>query len=1000
MARLGRRLFIYPLYGFVFATGAAGLVYEVTWQRYLSRLMGSEAIATAVIMGVFLGGLSLGYFLCGRLSARVASPLKAYALLEAIVAAWGLLFPTIFGAFSALTASWSFEPPVWMIAEGALGAFLLIGVPTICMGATVPMLTRGVSPTLRESTGVHARLYGVNTAGAFVGTLVAGFCLIPALGLPLTVMGTALVNLGAAVFFFLISRSLSPAQEGEGAAPEGEPAIPSAPAGAASLARPRVILYAVAFLSGFYVMTLENVLIRVANLSFGASSYSFALVLSVFLLAIAVGSLCVDRMRRLGPRTLFLNQLVLLSLLVGLFAILDLAPYLAHLVRIAFQPNASGFVLYYVAVFLAIAAVLALPLSFAGATLPLAFHELKQRLDLVGRHSGTLLSWNTFGSLTGSLVGGIVLFSLVDCPRVFLVAIAGVAASLLLVSLQLGRAHRAAAACLLAAATVLVGVAPSYDVGHFLLGTFRTRAATPESYLGPTKFFEAYDRNLRTLFYDDDAMSSVAAVETIVGERRSRAIVVNGKCDSDTAYDAYTMKLLAHFAVLFAKEPRSALVVGVGTGVTLGEIARYRAVERIDAAEISPSVIAALPLFAPFTGGVDRDPRLRIHAGDAFRVIGRGASTWDIIVSEPSNPWVTGVDALYSVEFYELVRRHLNPGGVFVQWIHIYDSSDAMLGMVANTIRSEFTDVNVFVGGDGDILFLASAAPITSDDLRRAKERLAAEGAARRSLDELEIASLDGLLLRQVWSSSFLDDRFYGRGLQTLDNPRLHYLAGRAFFEGTGIRSDDALEETTAYYWDEYLIAREHPDWPQRPVTRAEVEAAYAATRLDLPPKVKSLRTSWFLDLKARLADPSSVPREEQAKNGLSLPLIALSGARAGDDAAWAAVGLGGVSLRKKAEAMLEQLRKWRRWVDPYPIDGLKATLREGLERSDGAARNWFGLTLACILLRERAPDAEIASSIGELARDGGGRIVIGPGDEALLDDFRKLAVLRERRRR
>jgi spermidine synthase len=272
LATLGHRYLMVPLYFFVFATGATGLVYEVTWQRYLARLVGSDTMATAITIGTFLGGLSLGYYLCGQLSVRIRNYFRVYALLEAIIAIWCMLFPFLFDLFYSLTGSWSFAPPWVIIVQGVVASFLLTGIPTICMGATVPILTRAVSANVAESTGVHARLYGVNTAGAFFGTLLAGFWLIPVMGLPVAMLGTSFVNLMTAMFFYGASR-LSPMSAAAGT-PEATQTVVETASGPPDQRLPHVALYGIVLLSGFYVMTMENVLIRVANLSFGSSSYS------------------------------------------------------------------------------------------------------------------------------------------------------------------------------------------------------------------------------------------------------------------------------------------------------------------------------------------------------------------------------------------------------------------------------------------------------------------------------------------------------------------------------------------------------------------------------------------------------------------------------------------------------------------------------------------------------------------------------------------------------
>lgn len=304
------------LYVFVFLTGAAGLVYQVVWQQYLARILGSEHAATAVVLAIFLGGLATGYLISGALSSRVRNSFATYAVLEAVIGGWALAFPWLFSVVDTLTTRWSFAPPGLLIAQGSITAGALIGVPTICMGGTVPLLTRALSESVEAATSVHARVYAVNTLGAFVGTLAAGFVLVPLLGLPDSLQAAAVLNLAAAAFFAF--RARSPVRQ------------TAEQPGVAELAVPRrypvPVLYGVAFLSGAYVMTLENVLIRTTDLAVGPSTATFSLIVGVFVLCIGAGSLIVGAAERLSARALVWNQVWLSAALLIIFISLDKWP--------------------------------------------------------------------------------------------------------------------------------------------------------------------------------------------------------------------------------------------------------------------------------------------------------------------------------------------------------------------------------------------------------------------------------------------------------------------------------------------------------------------------------------------------------------------------------------------------------------------------------------------------------------------------------------------------
>jgi len=794
-------------YGFVFLTGATALVYEVIWQRYLTRLTGNDSLATALILGILLGGLSGGYALCGWVSRRSSNPARVYAAIEAVVGAWALVFPAFFAGVESASRSWTFAPPWWLVVQGAICTVVLIGLPAVCMGGTVPLLTRSLAGSLEAATRVHARLYGTNTAGAFLGVLAAGYYLVPVLGLPASLRAMAVLNLLAALFFAWSSPPAS-----DDTPKKHSPAPATARTGLSSPQPfPPWTLYAIALLNGAAVMALENVMIRITNLTLGSSSYSFSLLVGVFVLSLACGSFAVAASRRLPRWLLFATQSTALALWWLAFVTLDDWPYAAHLVRAAFQGNAIGFWLHQGAVLASLVAVLILPVGLLGTTLPLIFHELKHDLQLVGWHSGRIFSTNAVGCVLGSVGGGWLLFYPLDLPGVLAVALGMVAVSAALAAWPLGKAARWGALFLLAVATALAGRQPGFEKHRFAHGTFGLNALAPFSHRGPQYFHEHFQRDRRVVFYDDGPAGTVAVIAdsatagasaalsllppglSLPGGEASGstnpplAIMVNGKPDSNTSGDRQTLKLSAHIPALWAERRSKAIVIGLGTGVTVGELALYPDVERIDVAELSSGVVDALPLFTHFTHGVQNDPRVRIHVGDAFRVLGRSQERWHIIISEPSNPWVTGVDLLFSREFYRLARAHLTDDGLLLQWVQKYAIDPRTFGILMNTLRSEFPHCCVYQGEPGDLLVLASKRPFTTADQDRARATLAGNQAVRDSLSEIGINSFGDLRQRERMGLLLVADQLESVGIETLDRPRVHYRAGRDRFIGAGL---------------------------------------------------------------------------------------------------------------------------------------------------------------------------------------------------------------------
>ncbi len=826
---VGRDLFLADLV-VIFLTGAAGLAYQVAWQRYLARLLGGDALATAVILGVFLGGLSLGYILCGRLTRGVRNLLGAYALLEGFIGLWALAFPWLFSGIDGATSTWGFSAPWGVVWQGTLCAVLLIVPPTLCMGGTVPILTRALSRTLEGSTAVHARVYATNTAGAFLGALAAGFLLVPGLGLPGTVRLAALLNLAAAFYFLWRARRAAgphtaPGHDDRETVPsdadreDGSPVQRQQGAAAEFATAPgpgRRAVLAIAFLSGIYVMTLESLFVRVTNLSLGSSSYSFTLIVAAFILCIAAGAWWVGRRRLLPPWSLLATQSGIGIILLVLFATLDAWPYGAHLLRIAFQDNLLGFTLYHFGALGLLCLLFILPVGLMGATLPLAFHICRRNVQEVGSVAGSIFGLNAAGNLVGGIVGGFVAYRWLGIEGVFLGALLLVGLSVMLAAGGSRRAGRlASVAVAISLVLVSIPIAASYRPQRFAAGIFRLRSAQLYSFDGPEAFFAQAHARSETIAYKDAPEGTFAVLETDnsraevrlpgflrdrlkaaateevdppVDAGRSRGIVVNGKPDSDTSADRETLKLCAHLPALLGRSRARVFVVGLGTGVTAGEFGLYPDVESIDVAEISATVAGFLPYFDEFTHGVRRDPRLVVHIGDAFRILRRSGERWDIIVSEPSNPWVTGVDQLYSREFYRLVKDHLSDGGVFLQWLQRYETSAEISAIAINTLRSEFPHVKVFRGSGGDDLYLASRQPIGDADFDRADTELRQNAALRESLQSIGIAGGEDLLAREQKNALAAAADLAHLGFETLDHPRIHYLSGYAFFTAEAVR--------------------------------------------------------------------------------------------------------------------------------------------------------------------------------------------------------------------
>ncbi len=965
------------LYAFIFGTGATGLIYQVVWQKYLSRLLGADSIAIAIILGVFLGGLSVGYYLCGLLTTKISNYFKTYAILEGVIGAWCLLFPLLFEIVDSLTRSWSFTFPYGMILQGFVCSIILMGVPTVCMGGTVPVLTRAIAENIEETTRINSIIYSINTIGAFGGTLLAGFYLIPRFGLPLTVMGSAIINLGAALYFYLLGSFRS----------AGLPADFSQPPDATPAAKVEdqkshpFPLYLIAFLSGFYVMTLENVLMRLSALSLGSSSYTYSLIVAVFIFSIAAGSFIVSRIKMLPEKILFYNQIGIAISLFFIYFSLDSWPYWAHIIRIAFQANVVGFWAYWLTVFLALIMLLFVPVSLMGATLPLVFHFIKRRLRDAGRHTGYVFSWNTAGSLIGSIIGGIVAYYFLNIAGIFLLAVLLAGVSACLTGWYAGRRYFLATLSFSVIVGAVIFSPPYYDIEHFKLGTFRLTGPLASSLSGPEKFFRAFSSNLKLAFYKDGSTATVAVLEGPYDEnfkRKARSIIINGKSDSNTLGDMVTLKLLAHIPVLLSDKPDRVMVIGIGTGVTAGELTLHPQIKEIHIAEISPEVYDTLKYFRDSTYGLEKDKRVKVHLGDAFRILGRSDMTYDVIISEPSNPWTTGVDLLFTSEFYRLVKERLSKGGIFFQWMQSYSADIEMIGMILNTMNREFENIHVFVGIAGDLLIMAGDRPVTRDDLLRADHLLSQNAQLKKSLEEIKIESIDGILLREIINSPYITNYFSDFGTQTMDFPRLHYLAGRQFFLDSRTDLADIMNSSTAPYAAEYLLSRKYGAEEGFSIDKKQ-QQRFKNSLTNIRPIADALTN------RALLQRPEDFPLVDRDKEALNADLVALIMNPKPDSRLLERAGLAKGGYRKKIETLLREEKRTRNWLVPYRIEGLKVLLEEGiLNGKDDYEKNWSALQLALLLFKENRSMGQLQGVLSRTIKDEKGGIIIKSDDRWL----------------
>jgi spermidine synthase/MFS family permease len=763
---------------FLFLSGATALVYELVWSKYLANVLGNSGQAHAVVLATFMGGLALGAYVFGRTADRVKSPLAMYGLLELGVGLYALLFPSVLEVLSAAYLAVAMKLPegARVVPRLALAALSLL-VPTMLMGGTLPALVRHFSSSLAHVRRELARLYAINSLGAALGVFLAGVSLVPALGLSLSAKLAASLNILLALGALVLARRAPPAlasAEG-GAAAEGgdELSYPHAAVRAALLG---------VLLSGFTSMLYQVTWIRLLSIVLGASTYAFTLILTAFILGIGLGSFWL--MTRKGREDLLrLFAWLQVGLVVSVCVALPLyvrLPYLFRKAQLLMNRTLDAWPYYQLLTFAFCCLVLLVPTFFMGAAFPAAARVATAKVAQLGRQLGGVYLWNTVGTITGAALGGLVLMPWWGMEGNFIAGLVGnlLAAGVAFAAVP-GRPTQPVRAFWplgLGAACGVLFLLPMSGWAVTLSGiaSFRVRDTPPESYAAAVARFE---QGSTPIFYRDDTFATV-----LVGELKHdqhRYMKLNGKVDASTGLDMETQIIAGHLGMLLhPREPRNVLLVGAGSGVTAGSVLAHP-VEHLDMVEISPAVVDAARLFKAVNRNALEDPRTHVHIDDAKTFMALAPRKYDLVISEPSNPWVAGVSGLFSRDFFRTVDRHLTEDGVLVQWIHTYESSEEILKLVVRTLRETFPHATTWLGPT-DLILVASRKPLTLD-AQRVAERLA-RPAVREDLGRTDIHDLFGLLAKQVHSEQGQLE-FAGAGpINTDDHNQLEYAAPVAFF--------------------------------------------------------------------------------------------------------------------------------------------------------------------------------------------------------------------------
>jgi spermidine synthase len=754
-----------------FLSGSAGLVYQVCWTKALGLIFGNTAHAIATVLAVFMAGLAAGSAFFGRLSKNLVEPVRLYTRIEFLVAVTGAL--SLAGLAGVRAVYVAAHPHVGgmhtlQFVLRFLGVAVVLFVPTFLMGGTLPVLTDGVTRNRVQLGTRVGQLYWVNTLGALTGTLISGFLLLPAFGLRVTVGFAVTLNVIAGLMASRIVEQSTNAKEVRNSKfTKGEVRTSPQQVAPAFL----LILFAVVGATAF---AYEIAWTRLLAIEMGSSTYAFTLILASFLAGTVIGSVVFQRLfakRKEITTTIFsrTQSWIGITALVSLILFHWIPSVIPPLLRATDQTFAGLILAQAVTSVLAVLPIAAIfGFNFPAVLVLLndAANGKPGRATIIGKAYAA----NTLGAIAGSLMTGFVLLPMLGGFRV----IAATAAVNFLLALLLDwiSGHRQVRSLVVNFAcfafVIIIGFS-SFFYDPSLLS------------LSAVLYGNAFQGHLtlKEIAATNDLVFSAEGVNDSIAVIRSdnyAALRVNGKVDASTG-DTRTQLLLGHLGAVIHPAPRRVLVVGFGSGMTVSALARYPDIGQIDCIEIEPAVIRAAPYLQSLNRGVLSDPRVRIIFDDARNFLLTSSDKYDLIVSEPSNPWIAGIASLFTNEFYATVRERLAPGGIFVQWVQAYSLASTDLRMIVATFAPHFPEATLWRAEAPDFLLLGrtDTAPLRFDRLRAFWQNTT----LRKDFDAMDLHRPEAVVAYYLLDDVAVRKLGEGGGMNTDDHTLLEYHAPR-----------------------------------------------------------------------------------------------------------------------------------------------------------------------------------------------------------------------------
>jgi len=769
------------IYFTVFSTGLFSLVYQTVWQRYLTFLVGADSRSSVLTLTVFLTALSVGYYIAGRTSNRIKNKeLYFYGLIEFVIGLWAVLFPWLF-KFSFSLVETGIINGIW---GDTLLSILLTAIPATLMGTTLPFLTQGLSQSFLSSSKTHAAIYSINTIGACLGTLLAGFLLVELIGLAASMYLIGSINMTFGLLMMVVNKYYIKNQKN---AMEVENNSLSEKSNTTQISQASVLT--VAACSGYLLIAMENYFIRLFSIATDGSNYAYPTVVTAFIAAVGIGAALSAKLMNKAIKLYVYIPLLVMFLWILVYFTIPQWPYADYLLKHWIVSQTDHFDYLPIFRFGLLFVVIGLPVIISSMLLPFSFHLFKNKETNIGKTTGNLYAVATIATMFGGLIGGYLAFNYLDFQKVFLtyfivMAIMAIAATKVV---KVKVKQYINSMVILASFFIVLILLPAKDFNKNIALTFYFQtpfalsAAQPNATIAREWLWEWFD-------YEEIISSSIRA-EGIVSvfnkenssRNSSRMIAINGRSNSGTTGTDYQGNaLLSLFPYLMTESPKRVLVIGLGTGVTAGAIAIQNGVEKVDICEINAAVSEQLPLFDFATFDASKNPKINVLQTDVVKYLLRTEEKYDIIVSIPSNFWTAGIENLMMPEFYNIAQNKLDKGGTFIQWIPDYDFSEIGLLTLIKSFTTSFDDSSLWRLTKDDLVLMYRKEH--SNTKNWVNQRLY-DNRFLDTMDAIRFSNPNQLKLGQIANHESLKKLSDFGKVHSLDEPSLGKLALNALYQ-------------------------------------------------------------------------------------------------------------------------------------------------------------------------------------------------------------------------